>query len=287
MVSVLITGTSKGIGYDSALVLARAGHDVVATMRNPAASDLAEIAERESLTMRVVSMDVDDAASVESVFQEYADTVDVLVNNAGILSLEAIEDESMDNFEALMQTNYLGAVRCCKAVLPAMRTKEAGCIINVTSIAGKIPIFAEAAYGASKAALESFSEVLAQEVLSFGVRVYIVEPGIISTPMATSELPAFKADSVYSAGRRMTALYQNAAQMPAPASIVAEKIQYLIESEEDVLRHPVGPDALPFLGWRLTSSDETFRDNVGVSSDAEFKSRLLRNTMIDLGEFLA
>jgi NAD(P)-dependent dehydrogenase (short-subunit alcohol dehydrogenase family) len=286
MVSVLITGTSKGIGYDSALVLARAGYDVVATMRNPDASDLAEISERESLAMKVVALDVNDAGSVKSVFDEYADSIDVLVNNAGILSLDAIEDESMDNFEAVMQTNYLGAVRCCKAVLPTMRTKGAGCIINVTSIAGKIPTFSEAAYSASKAALESFSEVLAQETVSFGLRVYILEPGIISTPMATTELPAPKSSSVYSAGRRMAALFENAATMPAPASIVADKIQYLIESNDRVLRHPVGPDALPFLGWRLTSSEEEFRDNVGVSSDAEFKIRLLRNTMIDLDPFL-
>ncbi len=93
MAQVLITGTSKGIGYDTAIVLARAGHAVIATMRNPDSSDLAEKAQDESLNVRVVPMDVDDLASVMSVFNELAPTLDVLVNNAGILSVNAIEDE--------------------------------------------------------------------------------------------------------------------------------------------------------------------------------------------------
>ena len=84
----------------------------------------------------------------------------------------------------------------------------------------------------------------------------------------------------------MAAIMKNAEQMPAPATIVAEKIKYLIESDDDVLRHPVGPDALPFLGWRLTTSDEEFRDTLGAETDEEFKRRLLRDTMIDLSPHL-
>lgn len=286
MAHILITGTSKGIGYDTAIELARAGHDVIATMRNPEASDLGEKVESESLTVSIVPMDVDDETSVTSVFQQYGPSLDVLVNNAGILSLNAIEDEDLETFEAVMNTNFFGSVRCTKAVLPFMREKRDGCIINTTSIAGIIALSPEAAYCASKAALESFTEILAQEMKRFNVKVHILEPGIISTPMATTNLPKSNSESLYPGGRRMAAIMKNAEQMPAPATIVAEKIKYLIESDDDVLRHPVGPDALPFLGWRLTTSDEEFRDTLGADTDEEFKRRLLRDTMIDLSPYL-
>ncbi len=184
MAKILITGTSKGIGYDATLLLARAGHEVVATMRNPAASDLEKVADKAQLPVTVLPLDVDDDASVADVFTQVGDSIDVLINNAGIFSINAVEDESLEQYQRVMQTNYFGAVRCTKQVLPAMRKRGSGCIINVTSIAGRIAYFSSSAYAASKFALEAFSEVLAQEVKPFGIRVALVEPGIIDTPMA-------------------------------------------------------------------------------------------------------
>ena len=121
MAKVLITGTSKGIGYQTTLLLARAGHTVIATMRNPAASDLEEVAAAAKLPVTVVPLDVDDDASVAAVFEELGDSIDVLVNNAGIYSINVVEDESLEQFRRVMETNYFGAVRCVKQVLPAMR----------------------------------------------------------------------------------------------------------------------------------------------------------------------
>ena len=116
MAKVLITGTSKGIGYQTALQLARSGYDVIATMRNPGGSDLATVAEGESLPVTVRQLDVDDDQSVNEVFAEFGD-IDILVNNAGILSCETVEDEALEKFRAVMETNFFGAVKCCKAVV--------------------------------------------------------------------------------------------------------------------------------------------------------------------------
>ena len=138
MAKVLITGTSKGIGYHTTLHLARAGHEVVATMRNPGASDLGKVAAEAKLPVTVLPLDVDDDASVAAVFGKMGDSIDVLVNNAGIYSINAIEDESLEQFRNVMETNYFGAVRCVKQVLPAMRKRGSGRIINVTSIAGRV-----------------------------------------------------------------------------------------------------------------------------------------------------
>src|SRR5262245_59978880 len=187
MSTTLITGSSTGIGYATALELGRAGHRVVATMRRPdAAPRLGEIAAREKLPISVLSLDVDSDASVSEAFREaerQCGPIDALVNNAGIGQSYAVEDGPLEHFRQTMETNFFGALRCIKTVLPGMRERGRGCIVNVTSIAGRVATTPQAAYTASKFALEALSEVLAQEVTPFGVRVAVVEPGVIATPI--------------------------------------------------------------------------------------------------------
>ena len=189
MAKVLITGTSKGIGYEATLLLARAGHEVVATMRDPGASDLEKVVSEAKLPVTVLQMDVDDDASVVEVFRMMGDSIDVLVNNAGIYSINVVEDEDLDQFRRVMETNYFGAVRCVKQVLPAMRKRGAGRIINVSSIAGRIAFSSTSAYNASKFALRrSALSVPGQEVQGGESRC----PGgarIIDSPMATRICP--------------------------------------------------------------------------------------------------
>jgi NAD(P)-dependent dehydrogenase (short-subunit alcohol dehydrogenase family) len=282
MAKILITGTSKGIGYDATLVLARAGHEVIATMRNPGASDLEKVATEASLPVTVLPMDVDDDSSVETVFQQVGDSIDVLVNNAGIFSIEAVEDESLDQFRRVMETNYFGAVRCVKQVLPAMRKRRSGCIINVTSIAARVAFFASSAYAASKFALEAFTESLAQEVGSHGVKVALVEPGIIDTPMATTSLPGYDESTIYPHGRRLHAFFTNPAKPEASPTLVGETIRYVIEGDDPRLRFPVGPDALSFLGWRTALSDEDWVGLGGLERDADYFQRVFTDTGVDL-----
>jgi NAD(P)-dependent dehydrogenase (short-subunit alcohol dehydrogenase family) len=261
MANVLITGTSKGIGLATALMLARAGHTVYATMRSQArAEELAEEAAQENLAIHYSVMDVDADESVAAGIAEIHKTggpIDVLVNNAGVGGGLAIEDTPMEEFRAVMETNYFGAIRCIKAVIPHMRERRSGLIINVTSVAGRVSTSPLGAYAASKFALEALSEALAQEMKTFGVRVAVVEPGIIDTPMA-HEIEAPLADSVYPQRRRMAAYFAAALKMPTPPSVVAEKIQSIIESGTWQLRHPVGPGAEPLLESRKATSDEDY-----------------------------
>ncbi len=259
MALVLITGTSKGIGYETALAFARAGHNVLATMRSPSRSpQLAEVASRENLAIRILSMDVDSDESVTEAFKtihrEYG-PVDVLVNNAGIERAGSIEELPLTEFRAVMETNYFGALRCIQAVLPQMRQRRSGCIINVSSVAGQISSSPLTPYMATKWALEALSEGLAGEMKMFNVRVAVVQPGIIDTEMAHRLEVA--PDSSYPQYVRIAAIFEVSLQNnPVPPSDVAKKILEVAESGTWQLRHPVGPGAAAFLQWRKSFTDE-------------------------------
>jgi NAD(P)-dependent dehydrogenase (short-subunit alcohol dehydrogenase family) len=263
MASVLITGTSRGIGFETALVFARAGYNVIATMRNPSASpELAEIAARERLAIAIYAMDVDSDESVSSamsIVQQNHGHIDVLVNNAGIERTGSAEELPLAEFRAVMETNYFGALRCIQALIPQMRKRRSGCIINVTSVAGRISSPPLTPYMASKWALEALSEGLACEMKASNVRVAIVEPGIIDTDMARSIGNPDRV-STYPYRDRFAAIFTAALKHPTPPSLVAQKILEVAETDSWQLRHPTGPDAVPFLAWRKSMSDEAWVD---------------------------
>jgi len=243
----------------TALAFGRAGHKVAATMRNPQrAPELARITAQEKLPITISAMDVDSDASVKEgigrIVKE-GGPVDVLVNNAGIERTGSVEELPLAEFRAVMETNYFGAIRCIQAVLPAMRKRRSGCIVNVASVAGRIANSPMAPYTASKFALEALSESLAQEAKPFNVRVAIVEPGIIDTAMAR-RVETAQTPSPYPQQRRFAAMFTASLKHPVPASVVGEKVVEIVDSGTWQLRHPVGPDALPFLQWRKAMSDE-------------------------------
>lgn len=271
MALTLITGTSTGIGMATALALGRAGHKVQATMRNPArAPELAQVVAAENLPITISAMDVDSDVSVaEGVawITRQAGPIDVLVNNAGIERLGPVEEVPLAEFRAVMETNYFGAIRCIQAVLPAMRARRSGCIINVSSIAGRFTTAPMAAYTASKFAVEALSESLAQEVKSFNVRVAIVEPGVINTPMAR-RIAMPRIGSPYPQPRRFAAWYAAALSTSPSPSVVADKVLEIVESGSWRLRHPAGPDAEQFLAWRNSMTDEQWIDWNALDDDA-------------------
>ncbi len=275
MASILVTGTSRGIGMATALVLGRAGHKVYATMRNPTRSpELAQTAEKEELPIKVSIMDVDSDDSVTeaiSAIQKENGPIDVIVNNAGIERRGSTEELDISHFRAVMETNYFGTLRCIQAVLPQMRARKSGCIINVTSVAGRISASPLGSYAASKFALEGLSEALAQEAKMFNIRVAIVQPGIIDTAMAR-EIGDQPNASPYPQTRRMAGLFTASLQNPSSPFLVGQKILDIIESDTWQLRHPVGPDAGPFLQWRASMTDEQWVDWGAVDDDTWYQS---------------
>jgi NAD(P)-dependent dehydrogenase (short-subunit alcohol dehydrogenase family) len=259
MGNIVITGCSTGIGFATALELGRAGHRVFATMRNPAgAPRLGEIAAEENLPIQIRALDVDSDESVRACFSAIEAPIDVLVNNAGIEVHGSVEELPMESLIAVMNTNYFGTVRCIKAVLPGLRERRSGCIINISSVSGRISSAPLGAYSASKHAVEAISEALAGEVKPFGIRVAIVEPGIQNTRMAQSI--AYSNGSVYPHSARFAGLFRESLSHPTPPEATASVVRNIIESGTWQLRHLSGPDAEPFLGWRASQSDEQWVD---------------------------
>lgn len=261
--SVLITGTSKGIGYEAALAFARAGYRVHATMRNPSkAPALSQIAAREKLPLTVTPLDVDSDASVQAgvaAIQAEHGPLDVLVNNAGIEVFGSVEEMTMDDFRSVMETNYFGVLRCIKAVVPQMRERRNGTIINVSSVAGVFSQPPATPYCASKWALEALSEGLACEMKSFGVHVALIEPGVIDTAMA--QRITKNESKIYPHAARIASMFTaTLTEKPVPPTVVAEKILDVAQSDTWQLRHPVGPDAVPLISWRKSMTDEEWID---------------------------
>lgn len=276
MKTVLITGTSKGIGLETALAFGRAGYKVFATMRNTAsASDFKQKITNESLDITISEMDVDSDVSVKKCIDtiiEKHDKIDVLVNNAGIERHGSIEELSIEDFKSIMETNYFGVLRCTKSLLPIMRKNQNGCIINIASVAGHISNSPLGAYAASKFALEAVSEALAQEVKPFNIRVAVVEPGIINTQMAQDIKSAKTINSIYPQVSRFGGLFAASLKTPTPPILVAEKILEISEGNTWKLRHPVGPDSEPFIQWRASMSDEQWIDWNAASNEDWYKS---------------
>jgi NAD(P)-dependent dehydrogenase (short-subunit alcohol dehydrogenase family) len=244
-----------GIRFATALELARAGHHVFATMRNPAGTPrLGGIAAEQKLPMEIRTLDVDSDESVRACFSAIGSPIDVLVNNAGIEAHGSVEELPMDSLVAVMNTNYFGTVRCIKAVLPGMRERRSGCIVNISSVSGRIASSPLGAYCASKFAVEAISEALAGEVKPFGIRVAIVEPGIQNTRMAQDI--AHSNGSIYPHSVRFAGRFRAAHSHPTPPEVTAAVVRKVNESGTSQLRHFSGPDAEPYVGWRASLNDE-------------------------------
>jgi NAD(P)-dependent dehydrogenase (short-subunit alcohol dehydrogenase family) len=271
MATILITGCSTGIGFATSEFLARNGHTVYATMRNPQGSpELAQLAEWDKLPIVILPMDVDSEESVKSAVAEVlaqAGQIDVLVNNAGIGPTGAVEEVPMTEFQAIMQTNYFGTLRCIQAVLPGMRKRGSGCIINISSVAGKLYSPFHSAYCASKAAVEALSECLAGEVGPLGIRVALIQPGVIDTPII-EKLAEMPVGTNYPNQARLLAYLTTSAANHVPASMVADVVQEIVTGERSAFRHPTGADGPVLLGWRGSLSDEDWIASAGLDDES-------------------
>ena len=278
---VLVTGSSSGIGLATAIHFARLGDDVYAGVRNPAtATELTAAIESEKLPIRPITLDVDDAASVtRGVGEALARSghVDVLVNNAGIGGGGPIEDVPVDWVKSLFETNYLGAIRMIQAVLPGMRERRSGAIVNVSSIAGRLAIAGHGHYSAVKHALEAASEALAQEVQAFGIRVAIVEPGVVVTPIFTKAKRFADPGSPYAVHvHRLLLFYQMQMKTASQPADVARVIHEAVTAKDPKLRYLVGDDAERLVAGRRRLTDEEYVATGRPMSDAEYLDLMRR-----------
>jgi NAD(P)-dependent dehydrogenase (short-subunit alcohol dehydrogenase family) len=284
MAIAVVTGTSSGIGLATAVALARAGHTVAATMRNlDGGAEIRAIAAKEKLPIHLAALNIDDDASVRQAFAAVAEfgPIDVLVNNAGVPgSGIVVEEAPLEKFRQVMETNFFGGLRCIKAVIPSMRERLQGTIVNVTSVAGRIAFAASAPYAASKWAFEALSESLAQEMRAFNVRVVIVEPGVIATSIFKKGAHTAPG-SAYPHGKRLRALLATSLAKPTPPSVVGDLIRDIVDGESWQLRYPAGPGAAELLKGRANKTDEQVILEAAQSDD-EYVARIKRELGLDL-----
>jgi len=268
---VVITGTSSGIGLAAALEFGRRGHRVYATLRNLAkAGPLEEATREEGLDLEVIALDVTDPESIGAALAEIhgrESAIDVLVNNAGISGAAPLEEVPEPEHRAMFEANYWGPIRLISGVLPGMRERRSGAIINVSSVVGRVPLVCQVPYAASKHALEAASECLAQELVGHGIRVAIVEPGVFQTQIWENSAPATRFDrsSPYkSVMRRNGRLFSRLLKSPGDPVDVARVIYEAATSERPQLRYVVGWDAERLIEGRSHISDEAW---IGLSED--------------------
>jgi NAD(P)-dependent dehydrogenase (short-subunit alcohol dehydrogenase family) len=267
--AVLITGCSSGIGEETARRLAAKGWTVYATARR--AEQLAELAEAGCRTLALDVTHEDSMRSAVATVEAEAGAVGALVNNAGYSLSGAVETLPMDEIRRQFETNVFGLVRMCQLVLPRMREAGRGRIVNVSSMGGKLTFPGGGAYHATKHAVEAFSDALRFEVAGFGVRVVIVEPGLIVTRFGETAAgsvpagsPAADGDDPYAefnakVGATTLAAYEGPmARLGAGPEAVAKVIERAIETRRPRPRYKVTASARVLMGQRRLVSDRTW-----------------------------
>ena len=269
----VVTGSSSGIGFETALLLARSGFHTYASMRNLEKSkSITEIANTEKLPLQVVQLDVNDDISVKNAIDKIVaenKRIDVLVNNAGYGLFGSLEDISIEEIKAQFETNFFGVIRVTQQVLPVMRKQNSGSggtIVNVSSVGGRIGVPVLSAYQSTKFALEGLSESMSYELEPFGIRVVIIEPGFIRTNIVNSSITAQKAldpkspyfSLMQKVENHFKSMIENASSSSPPEE-VAQVILQAITSKNPQLRYTVGNDAATIIQARMNMPDKEFK----------------------------
>lgn len=271
----VVTGANSGIGRATALHLAENGHRAIGTVRSvDRAGKLTDAAAELGVTVELVELDIASDDSVRNGFDEiqrFAGRVDHLVNNAGIGGNGVVEESTSERLLDVMNVDVCGAVRCAQQVLPQMRERGSGTIVNITSIAGRLAAVAQAPYVAAKWALEGVSEQLAMEVAGFGVRVAIVEPGITKSSIFGKNTDAPNETGAYRAQyERMLQMYAAGYLHAADASDVAEVVLHAITTDDPKLRYPVSWGGQSIVDGRAEMTDEQWVELGRIESLDEY-----------------
>jgi NAD(P)-dependent dehydrogenase (short-subunit alcohol dehydrogenase family) len=265
----IVTGSSSGIGYATSLLLARNGFHTYATMRNIGRSaDVHEIAYKERLPLEVIQLDVNDDASIRDSIEKVEsenERIDVLVNNAGYGLVGAFEDLSVEEIKSQFETIFFGVIRLTQQVLPIMRKQKSGTIVNISSGAGRIGFPGMSAYVSSKFALEGLSESMSYELEPFGIKVVIIEPGVIRTNFKKNSVMSKKSldnssISPYSSIiQKIDSSISSMVEHATPPEEVAKTILHATISNNPELRYLVGNDMIMMAETKKSMSDEDFR----------------------------
>jgi NAD(P)-dependent dehydrogenase (short-subunit alcohol dehydrogenase family) len=262
----VVTGSSSGIGFEIALMLARNGIQTYATMRNLAKSEnIKSIASKENLPIHIERLDVIDNNSVTHAIQAIvskADRIDVLVNNAGYALAGAFEDLAIEEIKAQYETNFFGLIRTTQAVLPIMRKQKSGTIVNISSGAGRFGYPTGSAYVSTKFAVEGLSESMAYELEPLGIKVILVEPGVIKTNIANGMVIAKKSqnsNSPYSQiMQKMSTSFEHMLENASSPDLVAKVVLQAVTSENPSLRYLAGKDVEMWVEAKRNMSDDEF-----------------------------
>jgi NAD(P)-dependent dehydrogenase (short-subunit alcohol dehydrogenase family) len=275
----LVTGSSSGIGYETSLMLARNGFLTYATMRNLKKSEnIKSVAEKEKLPLKVVGLDVTDDGSVKNAMQSItaeSSTIDVLVNNAGYALNGAFEDIAIEELKAQYETNLFGVTRVTQAVLPFMRKQKSGIIVNISS--GVVPMGGfpgGSAYVSTKFAIEGLSGSMRYELEPLGIKVVLVEPGVIGTNFVNAVVAAKKSrdpNSPYSQiMQKMAASFEEVMKNASSPELVARVVLKAITDENPSLIYIAGKDI------------EQLKEAKGSMSDEEFYRMMKKNLNLDI-----
>src|SRR5438093_3838851 len=264
----VVTGSSSGIGHETALTLARNGFVTYATMRNHSkAAEIQSIASKQSLPIVVKQLDVTKDESVRNAIQQIvseAGRIDVVVNNAGYGLTGAFEDLSIDEIKAQYETNFFGVIRVTQAVLPTMRKQRSGKIVNISSGAGRLGYPGGSAYVSTKFAVEGLSESMSYELEPFGIKVVLVEPGFIKTNFAQAMVIAKKSqdsNSPYSQMMQKTASTSSRlAENGSPPDLVAKVVLNAVTTQNPNLRYLVGKDVEEWVKTKNSETNEEFHN---------------------------
>ncbi|HXM25934.1 MAG TPA: oxidoreductase [Chthoniobacterales bacterium] len=268
----LITGSSRGLGRALAQAVLDHGHKLVATARNPA--QFADLPERYGDQVRTVALDVTDEQAANSAIKAASEAfgrLDVLVNNAGYGNVGSIEDTSLADFRAQIETNLFGVINVTKAAIPLMREQRSGHILQLSSVGGRVGALGRAPYSAAKWGVEGFSEVLAKEVGPLGIKVTIIEPGGFRTDFAGSSTTIREGRPEYDSTIGAVARFQrdyNGVQPGDPVRAAAVII-HVASLDEPPLRLLLGSDAVHIVeqaDLARIEADKKWRD-LSVSTD--------------------
>jgi NAD(P)-dependent dehydrogenase (short-subunit alcohol dehydrogenase family) len=283
----VVTGANSGIGRATAIHLAKHGHVVYGTVRATSRKDkMQAMIDDAGVEVRLVELDVAEDDSVREGFARILDEagrVDHLINNAGVGGNAVAEEGSPALYLDVMNVNLCGAVRCLQAVLPQMRERGSGSIVNVTSIAGRVAAIAQSPYVASKFALEGLSEGLAQELAPFGIRVVIVEPGVTKSAIFAKSVDAPHQTGAYDAPyRRMFQFYAAGLAHATDPFEVGEVIREAITTDEPKLRYAVSWGGRELIDGRAAMPDQDWVALGALTDDGEYYDRFEQHFGVDI-----